>query len=165
MKKFFAIVLVLCFALMSVGCGVKGWKDSGNDDTSSKEESLVKTVDDKDYENNLAGLAEYLKAAEVIKGDATKMSAEMIGAVSGEKYSYDKNTFVEIYEFDTANLSADAKEVLDSVKEKGSFVVLGTEVEATISENGKYIMVYTQAKENEELKKASIEAFKVFKKG
>lgn len=166
MKKIVAILLALCFILMFAGCGVKGWQDGGNDSSGSQtDESLVKTVDDKDYENNLAGLAAYLKAAEVISGDATTMSAEMIGAVSGEKYSYDKNTFVEIYEFDTENLNADAKEVLDSVKEKGYFVILGTEVNADISDNGKYIMVYTQEKADEELKNAAVEAFKAFKKG
>lgn len=164
MKKITVLILAVCLVLICAGCGVKGWKDDAGSSSSQLEEGLIKKIDDKSYENSLKGLSQYLKDAGAISGDAKEMNASMIGAASGEKYSFG-NIIVELYEFDLANLGEEANKVISDVKETGKFEILGAKVEAVLSENGKYLMVYADSKNNEELKKEVLDTFAAFKKG
>ena len=53
---------------------------------------------------------------------------------------------VELYEFPTENIPETAQAVIDSVREAGSFEILDSTVPAQISEDGRFMMVYTDAK-------------------
>ena len=51
---------------------------------------------------------------------------------------------IELYEYDLNNLNDTAKSVINSVKKDGSFVILDLPaVTAYLSDNGKYMMIYT----------------------
>ena len=122
-------------------------------ETSSGAETIqVEEVDDQDYEDSLAGLQQYLVDSKAVAGDATEMSYETIGAVDGYRYRFtlERSTVqVEVYEYDLENLSEEATAVLDSVKEKGTFPMLDKEVEAVLSDSGKYMMIYTDTGKNQ----------------
>ncbi len=77
------------------------------------------------------------------------MDSALIGAEKGRKYAttYNgKNITVELYSYDTANLNDTAKSIIESVKNDGTFTILEfSPVKAYLSDNGKYLMVYSDA--------------------
>ena len=85
-------------------------------------------------------------AKEYISGTPVDMEASFIGAKDGVKYtcSYEgsNNITVEVYEYDTSSLNDTAKEIIDSVKKDGTFELMGMTAEATLSDGGKYLMIY-----------------------
>lgn len=84
-----------------------------------------------------------------------QMSFKEIGAVNGYRYQFTYNgstVQAEFYRFDPDNLDEKGKTCLDSVKEKGFFELLGNTVPATLHPSGKYLMIYTDAKEDEKNK-------------
>ena len=50
---------------------------------------------------------------------------------------------MELYEYDPANLNETAQKVIDSVKKDGKFEFMQTDVNAVLSDSGKYLMIYT----------------------
>ena len=82
-------------------------------------------------------------------------------------YEGNNNVIVELYEYDPENLSDEAKTVVESVKQDGTFSVIGQKVtDAYLSDSGKYLMIYkdTQTNEKNELhKKQIVELFQGFK--
>lgn len=168
-KKIIAAALVLCMALALTGCG-------GPAMPPVPELTVSETAKDPDmnaYEDNFDGIISYLKDSEVLAGDGINMSADFIGAEKGQKFLFKYNEApitCEIYEFDTANLNDKAKVVLESVKKNGSFQSLDATVEATVSDSGKFVMVYTCPEEddNEILSAMTVRAeekLKTFKGG
>lgn len=107
-------------------------------------------VKDTEFSDDLDGLCKYMEANQVIAGEKDYMSYKEIGAKDGCRYrfKYDGSTVqAEFYEFDLDNLDEKGRECLGSVKEKGSFTVLGNEAPAVL--NGKYLMVYTDGDKDE----------------
>lgn len=114
------------------------------------------------YEKNLDGMISYLKDTQLIIGEGTDMSFDFIGAKAGKKFVYSYsgvNITCEIYEFDTANLNQTAKDIVSSVKEKGTFTSLDKEIKAQLSKNEQFMMSLVISGENDEVKalKTSIE--------
>lgn len=96
-------------------------------------------------EDNLNGMLTYLKGNGAIKDLTKDMKAEMIGAVSGvmaESIYGDKTTFIELYEFDLNNINDKAKAVIQNAKENGKFSSLDGDLNAALSDNGKFLMIY-----------------------
>lgn len=149
---FLALGLVLCLA----SCG--GNKAESVPTLSAPAESAA-PVGDKNFEDDLNGLCSYLEAnGAIVKGENeasfTEMSYREIGAIGGVRYRfiYGGGTVqVEFYEFDLDNLDEKGEECLSSVREKGFFTVLGSEVQATLHPGGKYMMIYNATASNEEI--------------
>lgn len=116
------------------------------------------------YEDSLAGLFEYMKAGQALTledGVAAKeggmtadedissfvqMSFKEIGALDGYRCQFKFNSStvqVELYSFDPDDLDEKGQVCISSVKENGSFEVLGNEVKAVLHPSGKYLMIYT----------------------
>lgn len=175
MKKLLAAILTLCFATVFLaGCGASDALDSRKNTTaateaSSQAEAIQSSVKDTDFDDSFDGLCDYFAAMgyNVEKaGDAvedtkvTVMDASLIGAEQGKKFSttYNgKQIYVELYYYDTKNLSDTAKEIIDSVKTNGAFQILPDNngeklpaVTAYLSDNGKYLMIYSDASINVE---------------
>ena len=163
MKKI--ISALMCMGILAAaltGCGYNDALENSNKKATQATESTqaenAPVVKDSDYKDSLAGLADYLAdkgyiekkkdketQKEVIDDSkVTKMDAKLIGAKEGNKYLVGKNIYIEIYAYDTANLDNTAKDVISSVKTDGKFEILDLPaVEAFLSDNGKYLMVYT----------------------
>ena len=171
-----AAAALLLVSLSACAVNMPGEESSsGSESTSStaseSESSSQAPVDAGDYDDTLEGLAEYMKAKGYIEGDPSDMDASFIGAEKGVKYtgSYEGNNNItmELYEYNTASLNDTAKEVLEAVKKDGKFDMMGTMVDAVISDSGKYLMIYKDSATGD-LHDARTEAvmkdFKAFKK-
>lgn len=189
MKKILAAIL--CAGLVAVtaaGCGytdalaeAKRAQNTTTATQESQEETKPKEIKSTDYKNNLEGLSDYFVKKEYINNDkknVTEMDAASIGAQQGKKFSVSyngKNTSIELYEYDTAKLNDTANKILNEVKSNGTFSVFNLPaVPAYISDNGKFLMVYTDASiskdnpdktaDNYKHREEVIEDFKAFNK-
>ena len=163
MKRFIAAILCVgLIAAVFAGCAYKDALSKDNTATTQATEATgnVATVDEidaKNFSDNLQGLSEYFAKKEYIttkdgkidESTVTVMDASLIGAKEGKKYatSYGgKAITIELYEYDVKNLNDTAKAVVESVKNSGEFTILDLPpVKAYLSNNGRYIMVYTDA--------------------
>ncbi len=176
MKKF---LIVLCAALLLTLSGCFGSKPSYENLDTTQAVDLDKVTWD-DCEDNLDGLVKYFKKINFLPGDTTPtdMLSEVIGSKKGYRYIFTvdgSNVVVELYEYDTKNLDDSAKRVIGEIRETGSFHLFNKEgidddetYEATMSDSGKYMMIYTDGSGNESnvtRKKQAIEQFKKFHSG
>lgn len=152
MKRILTALLCVCMiAVVSAGCGYTDALDKQNSETKATQATEQTATEDEvkadSYENNLDGLSKYFadkgyiakdKDGKIDKNYVTKMDASLIGAKSGNKYKYGTIT-IELYEFDKTD-----GDVYKSVKETGKFEILNLpEVTAHISDNGKFMLIYT----------------------
>lgn len=175
MKRFFvAIIACLALCVSFAGCGTydplsdtSATLTTGASDSTSAEADATQPAsrDAKEYKNNLAGLRDYMNDLGYISYDkktgSQKMQAELIGAAKGYRYTKDAVT-VELYAYNTKELNSTAEEVTESVKSKGSFNLYEQEITAYLSDNSRYLMIYTDpavAKDD-----TSSDAYKTMKK-
>lgn len=87
--------------------------------------------------DSLNAVCKYFETLGLVTGEQTEMAGDMIGAISGVKYSDSK---VELYEYDTA--SAKYKEIIDT----GKTTVEGFNLEITVTAvNGPYVLYCEEA--------------------
>ena len=84
-----AVLMALSFSACAVDMSDASAASSTSSESSEAEATPepVISVDESKYEDNLDGLADYMKKKEYISGDATEMAAAMIGAEKGVKYT------------------------------------------------------------------------------
>lgn len=163
MKKTILVVFSLILAVTLSGCmGSKGPSLENVEIASAPDASTIK---DSEYKNNLEELEKYLVALGYIpeKTQPSKMLYTVIGAKDGDRYNFNVNNnsvYVEIYEYDTENINDDAKRVLSEIKKDGKFYVFADRsikdnvaVEAYLSYNSKYVVVYNGNTGSDELSK------------
>ena len=161
MKRILLAVFAIVIILNLASCATQVFPEAP---------ATVEGVNQDSYEDNLSGLTSYFKDKGYVAGEPTKMSADLIGAKEGSKYQFayaKAKVSVELYEYDLNNLSDTSNEVLNKVKESGKLTIQNTSVDALISDNGKYLMIYIKDKGNEENAKREQEVindFKTFKK-
>ena len=146
MKKIMKKLLVVSIAVISVmsfaGCGMKP--------ASVPSENKVKVSAFKNTSGGIGAICKKLKDNQYVSDDCVKMMAGLIGAESGYRFDNVKvngSVFsVEIYEFKNTD-SDEAKSVIDSVTKDGAFEMFGRNVPyCYLSDNGKYLLVYPDAK-------------------
>lgn len=163
MKRFIAAILCVgLIAAVSAGCAYKDALSKDNTATTRATEATGSsaTADEPkpaDFKDNLEGLISYfteleylaMKDGKLDESSVTVMDASLIGAKEGKKFitAYGgKAITIELYEYDLKNLNDTAKTVVESVKNSGEFTILDLpSVKAYLSNNGRYIMVYTDA--------------------
>lgn len=162
MKKLFAVILaVCCLSALFAGCGLDdALAQNSNTETTTQAatQDEAPSVKYTDYNNDFDGLCDYFvamgytvsKAGDKLdEKNVTEMDSALIGAEKGRKYAttYNgKNITVELYSYDTANLNDTAKSIIESVKNDGTFTILEfSPVKAYLSDNGKYLMAYSDA--------------------
>lgn len=157
MKKIIATILCAgLIAIMATGCGysdaLDAQKKAEEATAASEQGTTAPVIKSTDYQNNFEGLCDYfIKKGYISTGDknanVTEMDAALVGATKGNKYAtkYEgKAITIELYEFDLN--SAEAKSIIESVKKDGTFTILDLPaVPAYVSDNGKFMMVYTDA--------------------
>ena len=151
MKKILLIVLSLAVAVSISGC--IGGGGNSLEGVNTADASAVTDVKYSDYEDNLAGLEEYLVALKYIpeKAVPTDMMYAVIGAKDGDRYNFTVNgsaVYVELYEYDPTSLNDEGKRVISEIEETGKFHVFqgdneNAAFEAELSYNRKYMMIYT----------------------
>lgn len=165
MKRF--IAAILCVGLIAAalaGCAYKDALSKENTATQATEATssaaTADEVDAKNYSDNLEGLSNYFadkgyittKDGKIDESTVTVMDASLIGAKEGKKFATaygGKAITIELYEYDVTNLNKindTAKTVIESVKNSGEFTILDLpSVKAYLSNNGRYIMIYTDS--------------------
>lgn len=187
-----AIITFLCVglvAIMMVGCGYKDALASNSSTSattetkSTNDEANEKKVSDADYKDNFDGLCSYFadlgyidtKDGKIDDSKAVVMDYALIGATAGKKFTTQyvgNQVLIELYAYDTNKLNDEAKKVIESVKKDGTFTILDLPaVKATLSDNGKYLMIYTdnsidesKPKENFTHREDVMKSFKSFHK-
>lgn len=189
MKRIAALLLAGLLLLSLTACGgTAATRPPEMPVAAEGEENVRTTPDSSQYEDTLIGLCSYMEdGGAVVKDEEAvsfedgrvvfhqdnitsfvEMSYKEIGAVGGYRYQFIYNgstVQAEFYAFDLDNLDEKGKACLDSTREKGFFEVLGNEVRATLHPNGKYLMIYTDKKDdekNEEQKQWATELFLSF---
>ena len=158
MKKLWIISVTAVLAISLTACGtgdlsassqgspVKSASQASSQAASSQAAPSAIKVEESSVSDDLAGLQKYLVGNASVTGTPEDMHKEMIGAKAGIRYKYgynDKdNVTLELYEFDPNNLNATAQKVISDVKSTGKFTVIGQQVNAVLSKNGKYLMIY-----------------------
>lgn len=166
MKRFIAAILCVgLIAAISAGCAYKDALSKDNTATTHATEATGSAatpseVEEKNFEDNLNGLSNYFankgyittKDGKIDESTVTVMDASLIGAKEGKKYATaygGKAVTIELYEYDVSNvnnLNDTAKAVIESVKNNGEFTILDLpSVKAYLSNNGRYIMIYTDS--------------------
>lgn len=161
MKKFFAALL--CAGLIVTAFAGCGYKDALDNQQSSQvsesevQETTVPKADEKDYDDSFDGLCNYFaklgyidtKDGEIDTSKEVTMDSSLVGSENGKKFkaTYNgKQVTVELYSYDPNNLNDTAKGVIDSIKKDGTFSILELDpVTAYMSDNGKYMMIYTDS--------------------
>lgn len=169
MKKILALTAAAALALTLAACGgspeqlptltvpgeesassaasaVSGAESSSASGSEESSQAPRQEILESEFEDTLEGLCQYLEQNHAVTGDKIEMSYKEIGAIGGFRYKflYNGSTVqAEFYEFDLENLDEKGRDCLDSVKAEGKFTVLDNEVPATLSNNGKYLMIYT----------------------
>ena len=174
MKKILLSILGIVMCLTLFGCQNAGSQYKNIETEKSVSFDSVKVSD---YKDNLDGLEKYFIALNYIPKDTEPMDmlANIIGAKKGHKFTFTVNgsyTIMELYEYDPNEMNDDAKRVFKEVEKDGSFHVFGKEdidkditYNATISDNRKYLMIYTDgsgADANVQRTKDVISAFEAF---
>lgn len=178
MKKIIALITAgVIAASLLAGCGndplTAGTAAPAATDESgaAATEQTEKKINRESYDKSLEGLAEYFNDLGYIsneKDKTAKMEAKLIGAKKGNRYSYN-TARVELYVFDTKNPNETADTVIDSVERDGSFTLYDKKIEAFLSDNRKYLMIYTDSAIGDDTssdayktKQAAIKALKDF---
>lgn len=103
-------------------------------------------------------MCKYFEDNHLAVGEKVQMSYDVIGALNGYKYAYrynDSNVQLELYEFPTEDIPEAAQSVIDSLRADGSFTILDNTVPGHLSGDGRFLMIYTDAKsEKDEVSKA-----------
>lgn len=171
MKKILALAAAAALALTLAACGgspeqlptltvpgeesassaasaVSGAESSSASGSEESSQAPRQEILESEFEDTLEGLCQYLEQNHAVTGDKIEMSYKEIGAIGGFRYKflYNGSTVqAEFYEFDLENLDEKGRDCLDSVKAEGKFTVLDNEVPAALSNNGKYLMIYTDS--------------------
>lgn len=174
MKKKLAIIFSVMLAFSLTACGVGNISSdssasSQQTDSSQAASAASSQLSDKSVDDSLDGLVTFLKANAGVSGDPTTMRADFIGAKEGEKYTYGynggkNNVTLEVYEYDLTNLNDTAKQVISQVKSSGQYESMGTQVNAVLSDSGKYLMILNDTSKDD-ANKAYVESVNELLKG
>ena len=178
MKKIITAAIALTmiaalFAGCSDGLAEKNTATT-NPTTATEEATEAKTA--ADYSDTYEGLRDYMQDKGYIKiedkeSNVTEMQADLIGAEKG--YRYTMNTIkVELYAFNLKKNNKTRNGIIASVKNGGKFTLYSKDVTAYLSDNGKYLMIYTDtaigtndtSSDAYKLQQKAIKDFKSFKK-
>ena len=147
--------LMLAGTLSACGAGNLGGSSSPSTESSISESQSSESSDSaSNYSHDSKGLAEKLAAKGYIDLEKSQsMRADFIGTESdkGKKYAAVSGT-LELYEYDPEALSERAKACIEEVKSTGKVTVMESlgPVDAVLSDNGKYLMIYQDTDDSEE---------------
>lgn len=177
MNKFVSIIAATAAALVLLS-GCEGdiaptQTSSAGDESQTQTMTGDGTKSADGYEKNLEGFIKYMTDNEFVSGEGTELTSAAIGASSGRRFTVStpvsKHT-IELYEY-TDQTSDAAKKTIANARKDGSFHLFeSTEnvtqyTTAAVSEDGRFLMLYTDSSESgekNEQRQAAVEAVKNF---
>lgn len=175
MKKLFLIATACALSftvLTGCGAGDVGGPDYQNSSQAAEnssqaaETSSMENIDADSYEANIDGLCKYFEDKGFVNKESKKdMYADVIGAKAGYKYEATingANYIIELYEFDPENLDSHGSSTVSAVKSQGHYIMLENQINAMMSDNGKYMMSYGDVSEDDANKQRKEEILKAF---
>lgn len=170
MKRILILAAAAALLMTATACGagdVGSPSSAAPASSQAASSSSAPAVSQDSVEDNLQGLQKYLTGNGAVSGDPTEMRADVIGAKSGVRYQFSyngkNNVTAEFYEYDPDNLGNTAKQVLDSVKSSGKFTLMGQQISASLSDSGKYLMIYQDSVTKDENKAYADKVAKLFR--
>lgn len=161
MKRLFSIIAVtLLAAALLAGCSDNTPNTTVSDTSSaaSDTESAAqsKTSDGK-YDDSFDGFVQYMTDSGFVSGDPVDTTASAIGAVQGKRFTMSSGTakiYVELYEFPTSNLSDTASTTIENARNDGTFSIYNytsatQNTVASVTEDGRFLMLYTDSSTSE----------------
>lgn len=160
MKKIIALIAVLALVLSLTAC-------FGNTQNAGSTADEANAKDVSAYDKDFKDLVKYI--ADSNNGSVVQeIYYDIIGADHGTRIIFNNNPYVEIYDFssvvdDTATAdSADparAKEVYEDIKDDGKFKPMedGIEMDARITDSGKYVIAWDASRGFDYEKKVATE--------
>ena len=172
MKKLISISVIAVLVLsITVFAGCSETIDNTSSDTASVSSEKAESPDNAD--SGFEDFAAYMSDNGYIKGKGEEITASVIGANYGERYTISSNgskIYVELYEY-TDSESELAAKTLNEAKNSGTFTLydgISTEhTVAAVSADGKYLMLYTDSStsgSNVQTKNDAVEAVKSYGK-
>lgn len=175
MKRIGIFCAVLAIGLMFTGCSAENLVNSaGGGSASSQTQSAASSeapassaLSAGSVSDDLAGLQKYLTANAGFTGTPEKMQADIIGAKEGVRYAFShggkNNVSAELYEYDTGSLGETAQKILADVQKDGKFILMGQEINAVLSDNGKYLMIYKNSATDDDNKSYDAKVSELFR--
>ena len=185
MNKLFSIIAAAAVAaVLFTGCtgDAQGTPSASSDAASQTESGETMTGDGTKspdgYKKDFDGFVQYMTDNGFVSGDGVELTAAAIGAASGKRFTMSSGVggttkyYVELYEYSDQTSDAAAK-TISNARADGSFHLFeSTETVtqntlAVVSEDGRFLMLYTDNSESEdknEQRDAAAEAVKVFSK-
>lgn len=171
MKKLVSIFMIAAMAVsvaMFTGCNYA--VEDTSSDTSAVSSDSTENTDSTDSGFN--DFVKYMEDGGFIKGKGESLTASVIGAEYGERYTISSGGskfYVELYEYKDTE-SELASKILNEAKSKGTFTLYSDDIPtdstaAAVSADGKYLMLYTDSSNNGnniQTKNEAIEAVKKY---
>lgn len=172
MKKIWILCAAMAVGLLFSACGAGNVGGVASGSTSSQAVSSKAAVSSAlsadSVSDDLSGLQKYLVSNAGFSGTPEKMEAEIIGAKAGVRYAFGHdgkdNVSAELYEYDPENLGDMAQKTLSEVKKDGRFTLMGQQVNAVLSESGKYLMIYKNSATDDNNKAYDAKVLALFQK-
>ena len=138
MKRIIAIIAALIITALSLtGCFGMGTNTSSGTSTADQANAEDVSAYSKDFE----GLQKYITDRNT--AEKQEIFYDVVGANNGVRYIFNKNAYIEIYDFtDTKNETA--KNIISDIKDDGKFRPMedGTEMTAVITDSGNYVIAW-----------------------
>lgn len=155
MKNYVIAIMATSFFIFSAcGAGDIGSSSYMNSKKQADESLVTIQEPEPEWSPDLDGLCACFEWRKYVDPSTKKETlANVIGAQKGVEYVAnvaDSKFDVELYYYDLDNLNEVANSYVDEIKTTGSFTLLGNSVPAFISNNNKYMMIYTDTSSKEE---------------
>ncbi len=160
MKKVLSLMVIAALlAVIPVGCSNSsdGTNGGSADITAVNTDTDTQAVSADKYEKTFDGFVSYMTDNGFIKGDGTDLTASAIGAKQGKRFvmtGTSKYT-IELYEYDDQT-SEIAQQTLANARGDHSFHLMESTESATANtyavatDDGRFLMLYTDSSTNEE---------------
>ena len=137
MKKIIAVIA----ALMITALSLTGCFGMGANQASGSTADQANAQDVSAYDKDFAGLQKYITDRNT--AEKQEIYYDIVGAKDGIRYIFNKNAYVEIYDF-TGIESETAKKIMYEIKDNGKFRPMedGTEMTGVITDSGNYVIAW-----------------------
>ena len=143
MKKMIALLAALVIMLSLTGCFGMGVNPGATADEAE-------AGDISSYDKDFDGLVKYISDSNA-SNEKQEIYYDIIGAKNGVRLIFNKNPYVEIYDFSniadgtgSSEHPDTARAILQSVRDNGKFRPLenGVELTAVITDSGRYVVAW-----------------------